>query len=666
MIIEALEKRTLPKDADKDSALMALFGGGRRAACGTDITDKTALTSSAVLCGTRLLSEIIAALPKHTYRRLTKPHDKERAYDHPLYRVLHDQFNPYMSAFDGWRWLQGNAIVNGMGVAQIEYARSGRIASLWPLPASRVKIVRAGAGLAYEYWDAEKGVRNAIPYDEVFRYSGFSLSGLAGLALAENSKEIIGNSLAMEEYTGRFFGNNATPPSYITVAGALEEEDKDRLRDSVEAMYGGLSNAHRVAVLEEGTTWQTLGISPKDSLLIEGKTFQIQEVARILNIPPCLLHDHSRSTFSNIEQLAIAFRIYSVWLWVANIENAINTQLFTATEQQKYFSEFLMEGLERADTLGRAQASQAEIYAGTKTRNEVRAMNNLAPLEFLDDPLVPVNYTTAKQISNPPQLTPPAPPAPRCDCGTDHESRTERRADGNRIALRRAFWPMLQDAGRRLAKAEARRLRDIVKKNLRSRGEAELTKALEAFYTNPDQMPAVVAAILGPVFRAYADAMAAAAAGQIDGTPPDLTEWVNGYVEIAAREYDNSHLFQLTGILRDTGPDEDAIEERIGEWEEKTGDKMADKESTGLGEAVAMFVFGSLGVTRFRWQNVGATCPICQEIDGKVVGREESFLGHGDPINYTKEDGTQIAFKTSTNVMHPPLHTGCDCVVNPE
>lgn len=356
-----------------------------------------ALTSTAVFGCVRIIAESVGSLPLPVYRRL-QPQGKERDPRHPLYRLLHDAPNPEMIALAFREALTGHTLLRGNGYAEIQRDEAERVIALWPLRPDRMRVTRDEAGeLAYVY-DLPEGKPVRLPTFNVLHLPGFGGDGLTGYSVISYFREAVALALAVEEYGGRFFGNNARPGGVLQVQKTLSPEAAKRLKTSWETLQGGLANAHRVAVLEEGVTWQQVGIPPEDAQFLETRRFQTTEIARIFRVPPHMIGDLERATFSNIEHQSLEFVMHTLRPWLVRWEQALGRDVFARQPGgSTRFAEHLVDGLLRGDAKARADALAVQRQNGVITANEWREIENRNPHPDGDALLVNGNMIPATQ-----------------------------------------------------------------------------------------------------------------------------------------------------------------------------------------------------------------------------------------------------------------------------
>jgi len=253
--------------------------------------------------------------------------------------------------------------------------------------------------IRYRYWLPGGGVR-FFPQDQIFHITTLSDDGLEGMSLISLARDSMGLAKATEEYGNRFFSQGARPRGVFTHPGKLSPEARVNLEESA-TKFEGLGNSHRTIVLEEGMEWSQLGLNNEDSQFLETRQFSVTEIARWFRIPPHMIGDLTRSTFSNIEEESLNFVRFTMMPWFVRWEQSILKDLILEDESEEIFAEFLMDALLRGNTLARAQANVLYVNAGIFTRNEVRISENRNPLTGLDEPLTPANITGKPEPGGP-------------------------------------------------------------------------------------------------------------------------------------------------------------------------------------------------------------------------------------------------------------------------
>ena len=350
-------------------------------ASGKRVNERTAMQMTAVYSCVRILSEAVAGLPFHLYR-YKEDGSKEKAIDHPLYFLLHDEPNPEMTSFIFRETLMTHLLLWGNAYAQIIRNGRGEVMALYPLMPDRMTVDRDDKGrLYYEYLvssdDAhtlKEGTVRLSP-SEVLHIPGLGFDGLVGYSPIAMAKNAIGMAIACEEYGAKFFANGAQPSGVLEHPGILK--DPSKVRESWTQTFGGSHNANKVAVLEEGMKYTPISIAPEQAQFLETRKFQIDEIARIFRIPPHMVGDLDKSSFSNIEQQSLEFVKYTLDPWVSRWEQSISRSLLAAEEKKQYFARLNVEGLLRGDYQSRMEGYAVGRQNGWMSANDIRELENL-------------------------------------------------------------------------------------------------------------------------------------------------------------------------------------------------------------------------------------------------------------------------------------------------
>ena len=370
--------RDKPQNRTTGSNYSFFFGG---TTSGKPVNEHTAMQMTAVYSCVRILAEAVAGLPLHLYK-YTESGGKEKAISHPLYFLLHDEPNPEMSSFVFRETLMTHLLLWGNAYAQIIRNGKGEVIALYPLMPNRMSVDRDSSGSLYysytRYSDEAptmNGMTVTLRPSDVLHIPGLGFDGLVGYSPIAMAKNAIGMAIACEEYGAKFFANGAAPGGVLEHPGTIK--DPQKVRDSWNAAYQGSSNSHRVAVLEEGMKYQSIGISPEQAQFLETRKFQINEIARIFRVPPHMVGDLEKSSFSNIEQQSLEFVKYTLDPWVIRWEQAISRALLRPDEKKLYFAKFNVDGLLRGDYVSRMNGYATARQNGWMSANDIRELENL-------------------------------------------------------------------------------------------------------------------------------------------------------------------------------------------------------------------------------------------------------------------------------------------------
>ena len=370
--------RDAPKNSTAGSAYRFFLGGS---ASGKNVNERSAMQMTAVYACVRVLSEAVAGLPLHLYRYTDKG-SKEKAIDQPLYFVLHDEPNPEMTSFAFRETLMTHLLLWGNAYAQIIRNGKGEVVALYPLMPNRMTVDRDEKGqLYYEYQTSSdeaktmKGSTVRLKPSDVLHVPGLGFDGLVGYSPIAMAKNAIGLAIAAEEYGSKFYANGAAPSGVLEHPGILK--DPSKVRDSWNETFGGSGNAHKIAVLDEGMKYTPISINPSEAQFLETRKFQIDEIARIFRVPPHMIGDLERSTFSNIEQQSLEFVKYTLEPWLVRWEQSMTRALISQSDKSKYFIKFNVDGLLRGDYQSRMNGYATARQNGWMSANDIRELENL-------------------------------------------------------------------------------------------------------------------------------------------------------------------------------------------------------------------------------------------------------------------------------------------------
>ena len=348
-----------------------LFGG---TTSGKAVNERTAMQTSAVYACVRILAESVAGLPLHVYER-TANGSKSTKPSHPLYRLLHDEPNREMTSFVFRETLMSHLLLWGNAYAQIIRDSRGFPIALYPLLPDRMAVDRNESGeLVYTY-QSDKG-QVKLRRENILHIPGLGFDGLIGYSPIAMAKNAVGLALATEDYGATFFANGANPGGVLEHPGVIKPEQADRLRESWQSQFGG-ANAHKVAVLEEGLKFHQMSIPPEQAQFLETRKFQINEIARIFRVPPHMVGDLEKSSFSNIEQQSLEFVKYTLDPWVVRWEQSLQQALILPSEKATIFIKFNLDGLLRGDYQSRMQGYSTGIQNGFMSVNDVRGLEDM-------------------------------------------------------------------------------------------------------------------------------------------------------------------------------------------------------------------------------------------------------------------------------------------------
>lgn len=407
-----LERRT------DDTPLLQWARGALVSIAGTTgriVTEQTALSVGPVYACVRILSETLASMDLDLYRRTS--FGKLKDVDHPLYWILHDLPNPEVTSYEFREALMGHLILWGNAYAEIQYNSAGEVIGLWPLLPNRMQRIDRDETNRLRYWyrlpDGKglilKGAHAGLP-SQILHLRGLAFDAIRGYSPMRLLRDTVGLTQALEEYGSRYFGNDSTPGGIIQSKGRLTDKQVDSFKQRWEEAHRGLTQAHRVAILEDGWTWQKVSADPENAQFIQARLYQLRDCARIFRISPHLLQDLERASFANIEQLSIEFIRYTMQSWMVRWQQALARDVIGVRNMQTHFCKFdpsqLLQGDLKSVVGALAQGIQWGIYSPDDARGKLG-----------DDPrldgegtryLTPMNMVPGQ----PAQLQPTPNPAP--------------------------------------------------------------------------------------------------------------------------------------------------------------------------------------------------------------------------------------------------------------
>ena len=368
--------------------------GTGTSASGVVVSPQTAMQSAAVYSSVKVLAESIGMLPLNLYRKEAN-NARTLLSDHPLHVLCHDQPNEWMTSVEFWEMMVMSLNLRGNAYAYINRNRSGQVVELLPLQPDMVQV-EMSTDFQLEYRiSMPDGAFKRLGVGEIFHIRGLTLNGWLGISPIAYARESIGLALATERFGGQLFKNGAKMGGVLEHPGKLSKESYERIKTSFDEAHSG-DNAHKTALLEEGMKFARISLSANDSQFLETRKYQRSEIAAIFRVPPHMIGDLERATFSNIEQQSLEFVNYSLMPWLVRIEKAIKRDLMTPDERKTMTAKFNVSGLLRGDASARSALYHNGILDGWMTRNEARAAESelgivLSPIDGLDLPLIPLN-----------------------------------------------------------------------------------------------------------------------------------------------------------------------------------------------------------------------------------------------------------------------------------
>ncbi len=355
-----------------------------------------------------LIAGTIASLPLMVYR--DRNGRREVAKDHPLYRVLHDSPNADQTSLDFWEFVCASIELDGNAYCEIERGADGRVLALSPpLVPELVSVRRADGGdLRYEW--TEQGRKRGQTQREILHIRGFGGSVLGGISTLSMGRHTFGMAQAIERAATATFRNGVRTSGVMSSDKPFTGDQRKTAEELLQAKYAGSMNAGVPMLLDNGLKWQSISINPEDAQMLESRAFSVEEICRFFGVPPHMV-GHTEKTTSwgtGLEQQTLGFQKFTLRRRLKRIEQALEKQLLTARDRAEGVSiEFNLEGLLRADSKSRSEFYASGLQNGWFTINEVRALENMAPVDGGDTPRMQmqnVPITEAGQTA-PPQAS---------------------------------------------------------------------------------------------------------------------------------------------------------------------------------------------------------------------------------------------------------------------
>jgi HK97 family phage portal protein len=347
------------------------------------VTPTTAQSVSAVYACVQAIAETTASLPLILFRR-GEDGDRERAADHPLYRVLHDMANPEQTALEFREYTQAAVLLKGNAFARIVRGYDGQVRELWPLNPDNVQVRRTPSGLVYEH--SKEGVLTRLLAHEVLhlrhRLGDDGVLGVSPIAAARGVVEL---AIAENQHGVSTFTNGAKLLGVLKFPGKLKPEQRQAIGASWASQHAGAANAGRTAILEEGVDFQALSMSLEDASWIEARKLSVIEVCRLFRVPPTIVQSMESANYSNSVELARQFVTMTLRRHLIAWEQAIAAKCLTDAGRRTYFAEHQVEGLLRGDSANRAAFYSSGISDGWLMRSEARKLENLKVIDGIDD-----------------------------------------------------------------------------------------------------------------------------------------------------------------------------------------------------------------------------------------------------------------------------------------
>lgn len=398
------QKRDLSNISATDKQALSIFGINQD---GVNVNPNTSMTHTTVYACVNVKAQGLSSVPFNLYKE-TK-NGREKAKNHPLYKILHNQVNPLMTSATWREMVVQDLELRGTHYSQIVRNNGGKIVAIYPLINDNMEIDLTVNNqnvptITYTYTISEDGTTKNIrkfPNNQILRIVGLpSSNGIIGITPISQNAQSIGLAMQTEKFGSAFFKNGANGSGILSTDGEFKTDEAiQRLKKQFGDEYTGLANSKKPIVLEAGLKWQPITISNNDSQFLETRQYQKSDIASIFRVSPHLINDLTNATFSNITELSLEHVKFCLMPVAIKIESAIWTQLLTEEEQKEYYSEFDFNGLMRGDFTNRMEAYDKAIKGGFMKPNEARSRENLDTSDKAGDKLImQTSYDTLENI----------------------------------------------------------------------------------------------------------------------------------------------------------------------------------------------------------------------------------------------------------------------------
>ena len=369
-----------------------------RTPSGIRVTADNSMACSSYTACIRVISDAVSSLPLHVFERMANG-GKAKATSHPVYRLLHMQPNPWQTAQEFRDWMTGMYLHYGASYAEIRPGARGAVSELWPLHSSRMDAERLEDGrIRYKYREPD-GRQTVYSQEQIFALRFTTEDGVKPVPTYKLFQNAIGLAQALEAHGSTYFGNGARPGIVLESDNPIPVEAAERLREQWERMHRGADRAFRTAVLPNGVKAHELSGSNEAAQFLETRQYQVIEICRAFRVPPHMIQDLTRSTYSNIEVQGTEFVQHCLLPHLKRWEAAISRDLIV--DDETFFAEHSVSGLLRGDHASRAQFYVSALTHGWMTVNEVRELENLNPIgPEGDQHFVQLNMTTLDAVGD--------------------------------------------------------------------------------------------------------------------------------------------------------------------------------------------------------------------------------------------------------------------------
>ena len=628
---------------------------------GINVNEKKAMQFIAFFSCIRVISESIAVLPLKTYK---DSENKEIAKDHPVYKLLKKKPNSKMTIYTLKQITGYHLTTWGNAYWYIEFDERLRLKEIIPLLPDRTNPILTPSGDIIYSTTVDNQQMN-LRSDQVCHFKGPSMDGIVGLSLLSLLKETIGLGLAANEYGARFFGQGTHIGGVLESPNKLSDIAYERLKKDMET-NGGITNSHKLKILEEGLTFKRLGLPPGDSQFLETRKFQTEELARFFRVPPHKIGDLSKTSYNSIEQQDIEFFKDTLTPYLTMMEQEINSKIFIYKDEDLYFVEHDINAILRGDVKTRYEAYAIARQWGWLSANDIRKKENEPPIEGGNVYLSPMNMTPSTELGKP---SPDPLESKRhllhfetmnvANVDEKRHSKVEVRNANKRFLLSSSYKQKFSTVIEEFTRTEIQEFKRQVKKHSDSRsGIEDLFKEIKDFYNqHRSEIETKYSQKMNEYLSELRHILEEELGQKINFKEfnEDIEKYLNSYVN----RHITSNMDGLNEIIKaQTELNNKDIENSLDELGQRSVSSEAMEESNRLGNYFAVVSY-KFFQRKAKWVTTGSSsCPICRKMDGKIVSAGKPFIRKNDEIKL----GDSV-FSSGYDRKHAPLHNGCDCIV---
>lgn len=383
-------KRSADTYGEIDRAVSTVLAGVN--ANGVYVTEDTALTITTVWACVSLLSESVGILPIHLYKKTDT--GREVVHGHDSLNLVNFP-NSYFSRMDMLQHLMVSVTLDGNGYVRIMRDKGGRPTKLKMLdPQVPQPVLSANDELFYNV-NGEM-----VHSDDMIHIKGLVVDGFKGKSPIAVHRENLCLTMEVQKYGEQFFSKGGNTSGVFEIPGTLKDDAFKRLQQQLAAQFSGIGNSHKPMLLEAGMKYTRVNIPLDDAQFLTTRKFQKGEIASIYRVPPHMVGDLERSTYSNIEQQSQEYLTYCLMPYLVKIETELNQKLLSYKDREMYYFRFGLNGLLRADSKSRSEYYKNMYLIGCMSPNEIRELEEMNKYKGGDEFYVQSNMTTADNAIN--------------------------------------------------------------------------------------------------------------------------------------------------------------------------------------------------------------------------------------------------------------------------